>query len=252
MKKFLSKTLVAATVVTSVFSASLPMACAAETHEAPVPVITLNGKSANIRGKYINGKPYFSVSDYWVSVQGYELEDIKWYEEEKVLSNGSIFLSVEDQNWFRRADKTNRFSKPVILSDGIVWAPSSFVKDTHTGNINDITVKTHGNTLEFRKTFWSFPNDTSCAYRLPVITIDSKTGHPNFSSVPLLKEKGFSEKNFHILTQALEDNKTVFAYISKTQPQNFLLVTVIDGSVSEVLDNNGIFTHQDYGLRNSE
>ena len=252
MKKLLSKTLVAATVVASVFFASLPMAYAAETQEPVTPIITLNGETTDIRGIYVDGKPYFSVSDYWITVQGYDPEDIKWYNEEKILSNGSIFLSVEDQNWFRRADKTFRFSKPIIFSDNTVWAPSSFVKDTHIGNINDITVKTHGSTLEFRKTFWSFPNDTYCAYRLPVITIDSKTGHPNFASVPLLKEKGFSEKKFHILTQELEDNKTVFAYISKVRPQNFLLVTVINGSVSEVLDNNGIFTYQDYGLRNSE
>lgn len=249
MKKFLSKISVTAALAAALLITVVPMAYAADASE---PLIKLNGETVDIRGMYVDGKPYFSVSDYWITVQGYDPEDIKWYNEEKILSNGSIFLSVKDQNWFRRADQTFLFSKPIIFSDGTVWAPSSFVKDTHTGNINDITVKTHGNTLEFRKTFWSFPNDTSCAYRLPVITIDSKTDRPNFASVPLLKEKGFSEKKFHILTQELEDNKTVFAYISKVQPQNFLLVTVIDGAVSEVLDNNGIFTYQDYSLRISE
>ncbi|WP_458408171.1 hypothetical protein [Anaerotignum sp.] len=251
MKKLLSKTSIAAVVTAAILSTGVPMAYAAEIPENPVPAVTLNGESTDIRAKYIKGKLYFSVTDFWSTVQGYESKDIKWYDEEQILSNGSIFLSVKDQNWYRYANKTTAFSDPIIYENGTVWVSPSFVKDTHTGNIKDISVESRDNTLSFKKTFWVFPNETSCDYRLPVIGIDPKNNLPDFASVSLLKEKGFSESKFHILTQELDDNKIVFAYISKTLPQNFLLVTVSDGYVSCVLDNNGVFTYQDYGLRNS-
>ena len=59
MKTLLSKILVAATVVASVFSTTLPMAYATETQEAVTPTITLNGEPVDVRAKIINDKIYF-------------------------------------------------------------------------------------------------------------------------------------------------------------------------------------------------
>lgn len=247
MKKLLSKTLVAAAAAASVFSASLPMAYAAE---ASTPKVTLNGDAIEIPARYINGKIYFSLADFWEEMTYTPSENIKWYEENQVLSNGSVFLSVKNQNWYRRSNQYTRLSDPVIFADGIVWTQPSILKDM---NINTTSYEKNGDTLNFKQTFWEFPNGDYFPYRLAQIPLDKETGRPVFTSVEQVREKGsFSEKRFHILSQQLEDGKTIYAYINKNDPHKFLLVTCVDAYVAHILDNNGIFTYDDYGTRCAE
>ena len=244
MKKRSTKTAVAAVFAAAIFSTVLPVTYAAEP-----PTITLNGDTTEIAIRYIDGDLYFSISDFWEQVLSIPAENIKWYEDEQILFNGSIFLSVEDQQWYRRSDKTNRFSNPVIYEDGVVWTQPSILKDMNIST----TYEKDGNTLNFKQTYWEFPNGRQFDYWLSLIPLDKETGRPDFNSVEQVRTKGpFSEKHFHILSQELGNGKTVYAYISKVSPQNFILVTCADGYVAHVLDNNGVFTYNDYGLRTSE
>lgn len=243
MKKLLSKVIVATVLASTIFSAAVPMAYAAETSE---PTVTLNGDATNIPARYINGNLYFSVADFWKEVRYTPVENIKWYEDEQILTNGYIFLSIKDQNWYRRSDRTTRFSDPVIFENGIVWAQPSFLKDT---NMNTTTYEKEQNALNFKQTYWEFPNGMHFDYYVPLIPLDDETGFPVFSKVEQVRKKGFDADRFHILSQELENGKTVYAYINKSDPHKFLLVTCVDDYVAYVLDNNGIFTYSDYGPR---
>ena len=110
--------------------------------------------------------------------------------------------------------------------------------------------KNSGTSLNFKRTYWEFPGGKTYGYRLPLMQLDEETGLPDFLSVEQVRKKGsFSEKRFHILSQQLENGKTIYAYINKSDPHKFLLVTCVDGYVAHVLDNNGIFTYDDYGTR---
>lgn len=243
MKKFLRWTGISATVFASFLSLGMHMAYAAETF-VQTPSVTINGNAADIRAKYVNHKIYFSIADFWIEARYNDPDKIKLYQEDQVLSDGYNFISVEDQNWYRHANKTTPFTDPIFLEDDTVWVSVSALKDmgyrTPIAEIKD-------DTLNFKQTYWEFPNGEPYWYYLPLIPVDEETGLPAFSKVAQIKEDGnFNEADFHILSQELENGKTVFAYINKNSPQKFLLVTCVDGYVAHVLDNDCIFH---YALR---
>lgn len=235
-------------------SVSAPTAYATETQEPATPTITLNREPTEVRAKYINGDIYFSVIDYWTQVQCSDPTNIKWNKEKQLLSNGRTILSISDQTSYLQLNtgKKNiaRFSDPVIVENDVVWAKASLIKDLDSGTVKDIVVENSDTSLNFKRTYWEFPGGKTYAYRLPLMRLDEETGLPDFLSVEQVRKKGtFSEKRFHILSQQLEDGKTIYAYLNKSDPHKFLLVACIDGYVAHILDNNGIFTYNDYGTR---
>ena len=143
-----------------------------------------------------------------------------------------------------------RFSDPVIVENGVVWAQASLIQDLDSGAVKDLVIENSDTSLNFKRTYWEFPGGKTYGYRLPLMQLDEETGLPDFLSVEQVRKKGsFSEKRFHILSQQLENGKTIYAYINKSDPHKFLLVTCVDGYVAHILDNNGIFTYDDYGTR---
>lgn len=254
MKKHISKAALSTVLVAALCSVSAPMAYAAETQEPATPAITLNREPTEVRAKYINGDIYFSIIDYWTEVQRSDPANIKWNEEKQLLSNGRTILSISDQTSYRQlnAGKKNitRFSDPVIVENGVVWAQASLIKDLDSGAVKDLVIENSDTSLNFKRTYWEFPGGKTYGYRLPLMQLDEETGLPDFLSVEQVRKKGsFSEKRFHILSQQLENGKTIYAYINKSDPHKFLLVTCVDGYVSHILDHNGIFTYSDYGTR---
>lgn len=254
MKKHISKAALTAVLAAALCSVSAPMAYAAETLHPATPTITLNREPTEVRAKYINGDIYFSIIDYWTQVQCSDPTKIKWDEEKQLLSNDRTILSISDQTSYLQlsAGKKNitKFSSPVIVENGVVWAQASLIKDLDSGTVKDIVVENGDTSLNFKRTYWEFPGGETYAYRLPLLQLDEETELPDFLSVEQVRKKGsFSEKRFHILSQQLEDGKTIYAYINKSDPHKFLLVTCIDGYVAHILDNNGIFTYSDYGTR---
>ena len=255
MKKHISKAALTAILAATLCSVSEPTAYAAETHAAPT--ITLNREPTEVRAKYINGDIYFSVIDYWTEVQRSDPTNIKWNEKKQLLSNGRTILSISDQTSYRQLNtgKKNitRFSDPVIVENGVVWAQASLIKDLDSGAVKDLVIENSDTSLNFKRTYWEFPGGKTYGYRLPLMQLDEETGLPDFLSVEQVRKKGsFSEKRFHILSQQLENGKTIYAYINKSDPHKFLLVTCVDGYVAHILDNNGIFTYDDYGTRCAE
>ena len=139
MKKFLSKTLVAAAVAASVFSASLPMAYAAETQKPVVPIITLNGEPADVRAKMVNGKVYLSIRDFWVNIDRRDPESIKWYPEQRTVSDGYNFIRLDEQTVYIDSVGVIPLEDPALLIDGTTYMAASFL-DSHSTSFHVVFV----------------------------------------------------------------------------------------------------------------
>ena len=154
MKKFLHWTGISTALFATFLSLGMHMAYAAETLSQS-PSVTINGNAADIRAKYINQKIYFSIADFWTEARYNDPDKIKLYQEDQVLSDGYNFISVEDQNWYRHANKTTPFTDPIFLEDDTVWVSASALKDmgyrTPIAEIKD-------DTLTFKQTYCEFPN----------------------------------------------------------------------------------------------
>lgn len=236
MKKFLSKTLVAATAVTSIFSASLPMTYAAETTEMTQPIITLNGEQANVRAKMINDKVYFSIRDFWVNIDRDDPESIKWFPETKTVSDGFNFIRLNDQTLYIAGMGMIPLEDPALLIDGTTYMAASFL---HTSNIsNRVEYEVTDTGIHFRNVIWEQNGlDLKREFRIPPISVDEELGYPNFETLIPAYDYGFRNENINITKTELEDGKTLFTYVSKDDPEKNLTATVQHGFVSHVSDN---------------
>lgn len=242
MKKKLQKTILLSIVAVSLLPfGTLPVYGAEQT-----PMVTINGDATGIRAKYINEKFYFSLPDYWsVTTDFFSPKDIRWDETEQTFTHNSLVISVKDRCWYRdrgqdakRARKT-KFTEKIFYENNTLWVAVSALRDLDPSPIPEIDLK--GDTLNFKRTFWKTSNSTPYRYRIPLIPLDEETGRPAFSKITQIREiSDFNEDNFYILSEELEDGKIIFAYMDRRNPQNFLLVTCIDGYVAHVLDHNAI------------
>ena len=236
MKKLLSKTLVAATVVASVFFASLPMAYAAETQEPVTPIITLNGEPADVRAKMVNGKVYFSIRDFWVNIDRDDPESIKWFPEAKTVSDGFNFIRLNDQTLYISGMGVIPLEDPALLIDGTTYMAASFLNTSNISNRTDYELTDTG--IHFRNVIWEQDGfDTKRHFRIPPIPVDEKLGYPNFETLIPAYEYGFRNENMTVAKAELEENKTIFTYTSKDDPEKTLTATVQHGYVSYVADN---------------
>lgn len=247
-----------AALSTALFASFLPLGItpiyAAETQ----PTVTINGEPADIQTKYINNKLYFSLSDFLIEAAYADPINIEWDEKEQALFNGHTVFSVKEQCVYlqhsiddsddmRRKDIAN-FADPIIYKDDTIWATASSLKDLPS--YRSFTPEMENGTLNFRKTYWEDSNGSPFPYFFHLIPLEKETGRPAFSQNELIQEKiDFSEDHYHILSQELENGKIIFAYVSKSDPRNFALVTCVDGYVSHVLDHNGIFDSSFYATR---
>lgn len=236
MKKLLSKTLVAATVVASVFSASLPMAYAAETQEPVTPTITLNGEPADVRAKMVNGKVYVSIRDFWVNIDHREPESIKWYPETRTVSDGYNFIRLNEQIVSINGFYSLPLEDPALLIDGTTYMAASFLDSHSTSFRTDHEVTDTG--IHFRNMIWEQNGvDMKRQFSISPIPVDEKLGYPNFEALVPIYEYGFRNENVSITKTDLEDGKTLFTYVSKDDPEKTLTATVQHGYISHVADN---------------
>ena len=236
MKKLLSKTLVAATVVASVFSTFLPMAYAAETQELVTPTITLNGEPADVRAKIINDKVYFSIRDFWVNIDRRAPESIKWYPEQRTVSDGYNFIRLDEQTVYIDSVGVIPLEDPALLIDGTTYMAASFLDSHSTSFHTDYELTDTG--IHFRNLIWEQKGvDMKRHFSVPVIPVDEELGYPNFESFVLAYNYGFRNKNVTVTKTELEDGKTLFTYVSKDNPEKTLTATVQHGYVSHVADN---------------
>lgn len=246
MKNFLRRAALSTALFASFLSLGLPPTYAAETQ----PTVTINGDPADIQAKYINNKLYFSLSDFLIEAAYADPNNIEWNEKEQALFNGHTVFSVKEQCVYRQnsiddSDRVRRkdianFADPIIYKDDTLWATASSLKDLPS--YRTFTPEIENDTLNLKKTYWEDSNGTPFPYLLHLIPLEKETGRPAFSQNELIQKKiDFSEDHYHILSQELENGKIVFAYVRKSDPQNFALVTCVDGYVAHVLDHNGIF-----------
>ena len=234
MKKLLSRTLVAATVMASIFSTALPMAYAAEAQEPVAPIITLNGEPADVRAKIINGKIYFSIRDFWVKIDRDEPENIKWFPEAKTVSDGYDFIRLNDQTLYRAGIGRFPLKDPALLIDGTTYMAASFLQSS--ANCVEYEVTDTG--IHFRNVIWEQNGyDLKRHFRIPLIPVDEELGYPNFEALVPAYDYGFRNKNVTVTKTELEDGKTLFTYVSKDNPEKTLTATVQHGYVSHVADN---------------
>lgn len=257
MKHFLCRVTLSAALLASFLPLGFIPAYAAETQ----PTVTINGDPADIHAKYINNELYFSLSDFLTKAAYADPTDIKWDEKEQVLFNGHTVFSVKEQCVYRqrtiddsgyvyRNDIAN-FTEPVIYEDDTLWATASFFKDLPSYRTFP---EMENGTLNLKKTYWEASDGTPFPYLLPLIPLEKETGRPAFSPAfaeneVIQKRTDFSEDHYHILSQELENGKTVFAYVNKIDPRKFALVTCVDGYVAHVLDHNGIFDSNYFATR---
>ena len=236
MKKLLSKTLVTAAVVASVFSASLPMAYAAEMQETTTPIVTLNGEPADVRAKMIDGKIYFSIRDFWENINRRDSADIKWFPEQRTVSDGHNFIRLNDQTLYIAGMGAIPLEDPALLIDGTTYMAASFLQ---TSNIsNRVEYEVTDTCLHFRNVIWEQKGvDMKRQFRIPLIPVDEKLGYPNFETLIPAFDYGFRNKNVTVTKTELEENKTIFTYTSKEDPEKTLTATVQHGYVSHVADN---------------
>lgn len=236
MKKFLSKTLVAATVAASVFSAFLPMAYAAETQEPITPTITLNGEPADVRAKMVNGKVYLSIRDFWVNIDRRDPESIKWYPEQRTVSDGYNFIRLDEQTVYIDSVGVIPLEDPALLIDGTTYMAASFLDSHSTSFHTDYELTDTG--IHFRNLIWEQKGyDLKGDFRVPVIPIDEALGYPNFETLVLAYNYGFRNKNVTVTKTVPDENRTIFTYTSKDDPEKTLTATVQHGYVSHVADN---------------
>ena len=236
MKKFLSKTLVAAAAAASVFSASLPMAYAAETQEPITPTITLNGEPADVRAKMVNGKVYLSIRDFWVNIDRRDPESIKWYPEQRTVSDGYNFIRLDEQTVYIDSVGVIPLEDPALLIDGTTYMAVSFLDSHSTSFRTDHEVTDMG--IHFRNMIWEQNGvDMKRQFSVPVIPVDEELGYPNFEALVPVYEYGFRNENVSITKTDLEDGKTLFTYVSKDDPEKTLTATVQHGYISHVADN---------------
>ena len=236
MKKFLSKTLVAATVAASVFSASLPMAYAAETQEPVTPTITLNGEPANVRAKMVNGKVYLSIRDFWVNIDRRDPENIKWYPEQRTVSDGYNFIRLDEQTVYIDSVGVIPLEDPALLIDGTTYMAASFLDSHSTSFHTDYELTDTG--IHFRNLIWEQKGvDMKRHFSVPVIPVDEELEYPNFETLVLAYNYGFRNKNVTVTKTVPDENRTIFTYTSKDDPEKNLTATVQHGYVSHVADN---------------
>jgi len=234
MKTLLSKILVAATVVASVFSTTLPMAYATETQEAVTPTITLNGEPVDVRAKIINDKIYFSIRDFWVKIDRDEPKNIKWFPEAKTVSDGYDFIRLNDQTLYRAGIGTFPLKDPALLIDGTTYMAASFLQSSS----NRVEYEVTDTGIHFRNVIWEQNGyDLKRHFRIPLIPVDEELSYPNFEALVPAYDYGFRNENVTVTKTELEDNKTIFTYTSKDAPEKTLTATVQHGYVSHVSDN---------------
>jgi len=242
MKKKLQKAILLSVVAISLLPFGTLSAYGAE----QTPTVTFNGEPTDIRAKYIDDKFYFSLPDYWSAATDFSSpEEIQWNETEQTLTHNSLVISVKDRCWYRdhgqdakRAHKI-KFTEKIFYEDDTLWVAVSALRDLNPSPIPEIDLK--GDILNFKRTFWQIPDGTPYKYRIPLIPLDEETGRPAFSKITQIREiANFNEDDFHILSEELEDGKTIFAYINRQDPQSFLFVTCVDGYVADVLDHSAV------------
>ena len=248
MKKFLSKTLVAAAAAASVFSASLPMAYAAETQKPITPTITLNGEPADVRAKMVNGKVYFSIRDFWVNIALIESNEIKWYADTQTVSDGWNYIQLDDQTLYSPyTGKHLPLSDPAILLDGTTYVAASFLDDII--NCKYVKQTISDTSIHFRNLIWEQDGyDLKYHYRVSPIPVNTKTGLPDFES--LLERNSrymkfdFRTEDYDITKTETEDGGAIFHYVCKNDPERTLIAQVQDGYVSHVMDHGAIILYR--------
>lgn len=248
MKKLLSKTLVAATVVASVFSTTLPMAYATETQEAVTPTIMLNGEPADVRAKMIDDKLYFSVRDFWANIALIKANEIKWYGDTKTVSDGWNYIQLDDQTLYSPyIGKHMPLTDPAVLLDGTTYVAASFLEDII--NCKYVKQTITDTSIHFRNLIWEQDGyDLKYHYRVSPIPINVETGLPDFES--LLERNSrytkfdFRVEDYDITKTETEDGGTIFRYVNKNDPKRTLRVQVQDGYVSHVMDHGAIILYR--------
>ena len=236
MKKLLSKATVAAVLTATLFSTALPMAYAAEVQEPITPVITLNGEPTDVRAKIIDGKIYFSIRDFWVNIDHREPESIKWYQEQRTVSDGYNFIRLNDQTIYIDSLGVIPLEDPALLIDGTTYMAASFLDSHSTSFHTDYELTDTG--IHFRNLIWEQDGyDMKRHFNVSAIPMDEELGYPNFEALKPAYEYGFRNKNVTVTKTELDENKTIFTYTSKDTPEKTLTATVQHGYVSHISDN---------------
>ena len=236
MKKLLSKATVATVLAATMFSTTLPMAYAAETQELVTPTITLNGEPVDVRAKIINGNIYFSIRDFWVNIDRRAPESIKWYPEQRTVSDGYNFIRLDEQTVYIDSVGVIPLEDPALLIDGTTYMAASFLDSHSTSFRTDHEVTDTG--IHFRNMIWEQNGvDMKRQFSISPIPVDEKLGYPNFEALVPVYEYGFRNENVSITKTDLEDGKTLFTYVSKDDPEKTLTATVQHGYISHVADN---------------
>ena len=240
----MKKTLRHVGISTALFASFLSLGMHLAYAEEPAsPLVTVNGEAAPIYAESINGKLYFSLRDYWVNVKETAPEKITWYGDTQTVSNGSDFVFLDSQSFRSAFNQTDALSDAAILKDGRVMVTASYLQDN--GDTRWYMVSDSENTLQFKKTTWEMANaPLSARYRTQPVPLNAETELPAFETCNLLEGKNFSNDDFNITKEETADGKTIFTYTSKADAAKTLVVTVVDGYVTHVLDNNAVFSYQ--------
>lgn len=240
------------------FSVILSTAYATETVQNEKASVTLNGKPAGIYAEWIDGKLYFSIRDYWEKLLFGPDARVAWEPETQTASgsNGYVTcsLSLEKQTCHGWNGRVVPLAEPAILKDGKVLVTFSSLSDFRSlqifGNGGIVPYYTE-NGIDFHTTIWErWEGDEIYHFASLVpesIPIATETGLPDWEHAKLSMLNGrfgplaVGWERFEVTKSEAEDGVVVFHYISRENPEDFLIVTAREGYVVKMEEHNHIF-----------
>lgn len=239
MKKFIRW----AGISTALFASFLSMGMNLAYAEDTAPIITLNGGAAPVRAEIVNGKPYFSLRDFWANVAQRDTAEIKWYGDTQTVSDGWNFICLQDQTIYTSYAGRKSLTDSAVLIDGTVYVSAAFLEDTNSYSF--IPYRATERFIEFHNMIWEQGEIKQYAVPIP---IDVKTNLPDFEGFlegyRYRASFDFSAEDYTITTTETPDGSIVYTYVSKADPAKSLVATARDEYVFRVEDHGAINLYQ--------
>lgn len=239
MKKLIRR----AGISTALFASFLSMGIAPAYAEDSAPIISLNGEASHVRAKYIDGKLYFSLRDFWTNVVQRDPAKIIWYGDAQTVSDGWNFVCLQDQTIYSPSAKKHPLTDSAVLTDGTVYVSAAFLEDTDSYSFIPYHATEHF--IEFHNMIWEQGEIKQYAAPIP---IDVKTNLPDFEGfLETYRHRASSDfltEDYTVTTAEAPDGSTVYTYVSKTDSAKSLVATARDEYVFHVEDHGAINLYQ--------
>lgn len=243
MKQTLRHAGLSAALFASFLSLGITLAHAEDT----APIVTLNGETAPVRAEIVNGKPYFSLRDFWVNVAQNDSARIHWYGDNQTVSDGWNFICLQDQTIYTPSAGRKSLTDSAVLIDGTVYVAASFLEDA--ASYQYFPFKANETSIQFRNLVWEQDGvDLKTELRVAPIPVNAKTGLPDFEGFferyRYRASLDFLMEDYTVTTTETPDGSIVYTYVSKTDPAKTFIATARDEYVFHVEDHGAINLYQ--------